>query len=162
MLTRKNIQDRLNFCKQYKDWSSERWSKVLFSDESTICQFGTFVAYVRCQEHDRYCVKNIIPTVKSQNKVMVWGAISGGGGHGPLHFLPQGETANSKKPRYMGRKIKNMDGNSWLQSFPAWWGTMPSSKGSYQMASGEWSNSLSFMTWKLLDNCPERSSSNKS
>ena len=71
MLTRKNIQDRLNFCKQYKDWNSERWSKVLFSNESTICQFDTFVPYVRRQEHDRYCVKNIIPTVKSQNKVDV-------------------------------------------------------------------------------------------
>ena len=91
MLTRKNVQDRLNFCKQYKDWSSERRSKVLFSDESTICQFGTFVRYVRRQEHDRYCVKNIIPTVKSQR------AISGGGGHGPLHFVPQGKIVNSKK-----------------------------------------------------------------
>ena len=50
MLTRKNIQDRLNFCKQYKGWNSERWSKVLFSDESTICQFGTFVSYVRRQD----------------------------------------------------------------------------------------------------------------
>ena len=56
-----------------------------------------FVPYVRRQEHDRYCVKNITPTVKSQNKVMVWGAISGGGGHGPLHFVPQGETVNGKK-----------------------------------------------------------------
>ena len=26
-----------------------------------------------------------------------------------------------KIPRYIGRKIKNMDGNSWLKSFPAWW-----------------------------------------
>ena len=80
---------------------------MLFSDESTICQFDTFVPYVRRQEHDRYCVKNIIPTVKSQNKVMVWGAISGGGGHGPLHFVPQGETCQWQKiPRYVGRKLK--------------------------------------------------------
>ena len=28
---------------------------------------------------------------------MVWGAIFGGGGHGPLHFVPQGETVNTKK-----------------------------------------------------------------
>ena len=27
---------------------------------------------------------------------MVWGAISSGGGHGPLRFVPQGETVIAK------------------------------------------------------------------
>ena len=30
---------RLAFAKHYKDWNESKWSKVLFSDESTIQQF---------------------------------------------------------------------------------------------------------------------------
>ena len=35
LLSRKNIRDRLIFCKRYRDWSVEDWGKVIFSDEST-------------------------------------------------------------------------------------------------------------------------------
>uniref|UniRef100_A0A8C8II28 Heat shock 70 kDa protein 12A n=1 Tax=Oncorhynchus tshawytscha TaxID=74940 RepID=A0A8C8II28_ONCTS len=34
LLSRKNIGDRLIFCKRYRDWTAEDWSKVIFSDES--------------------------------------------------------------------------------------------------------------------------------
>ena len=32
LLSRKNIRDRLIFCKRYRDWTAEDWGKVVFSD----------------------------------------------------------------------------------------------------------------------------------
>ena len=37
---RKNIRDRLIFCKRYRDWTAEDWGKVIFSDESPFRLFG--------------------------------------------------------------------------------------------------------------------------
>ena len=39
-LSRKNIRDRLIFCKGYRDWTAEAWGKVIFSDESPFRLFG--------------------------------------------------------------------------------------------------------------------------
>ena len=39
-LSRKNVMDRINFCKKYKDWSSEQWGNVIFSDEAPFRLFG--------------------------------------------------------------------------------------------------------------------------
>ena len=32
LFSRKNIRDRLIFCKRYRDWTAEDWGKVIFSD----------------------------------------------------------------------------------------------------------------------------------
>lgn len=40
LLSRKNIRDRLIFCKRYRDWTAEDWGKVIFSDESPFRLFG--------------------------------------------------------------------------------------------------------------------------
>ncbi|CDQ87550.1 unnamed protein product [Oncorhynchus mykiss] len=40
LLSRKNIRDRLIFCKRYRDWTAEDWGKVIFSDESPFQLFG--------------------------------------------------------------------------------------------------------------------------
>jgi transposase len=34
LLSRKNIRDRLIYCKRYRDWTAEDWGKVMLSDES--------------------------------------------------------------------------------------------------------------------------------
>ena len=34
LLSRKNMRDRLIFCKRYRDWTAEDWGKVIVSDES--------------------------------------------------------------------------------------------------------------------------------
>ena len=34
LLSRKNISNRLIFCKRYRDWTTEDWGKVIISDES--------------------------------------------------------------------------------------------------------------------------------
>jgi transposase len=38
---------RIAFCRKYRHWKAEDWSKVLFSDESTFCQFGSSTNFVR-------------------------------------------------------------------------------------------------------------------
>lgn len=40
LLSRKNIRDRLIFCKRYRDWTAEDWGKVIFSDESSFDCLG--------------------------------------------------------------------------------------------------------------------------
>uniref|UniRef100_A0AAZ3RRK4 Transposase Tc1-like domain-containing protein n=1 Tax=Oncorhynchus tshawytscha TaxID=74940 RepID=A0AAZ3RRK4_ONCTS len=40
LLSRKNIRDRLIFCKRYRDWTAEDWGKVIFSAESHFRLFG--------------------------------------------------------------------------------------------------------------------------
>ena len=40
LLTRAQRLQRIAFCKKYKHWTGDDWSKVLFSDESTFCQLG--------------------------------------------------------------------------------------------------------------------------
>ena len=40
LLSRKNIRDRLIFCKRYRDWTAKDWGKVIFSDESPFRLFG--------------------------------------------------------------------------------------------------------------------------
>ena len=34
VLTEKMIQDRLLFCRRYRNWSASKWMKVMFTDES--------------------------------------------------------------------------------------------------------------------------------
>ncbi|CAJ0948394.1 unnamed protein product [Ranitomeya imitator] len=41
LLSRKNIRDRLIFCKRYREWTAEDWGKVIFSDECPFRLFGT-------------------------------------------------------------------------------------------------------------------------
>ena len=45
---------RLNFCIKYKNWTVHDWCKVLFSDESTFCQFDGCASYVRRPRLQRY------------------------------------------------------------------------------------------------------------
>jgi len=40
-LTRSMKLKRLQFAKKYKDWTSQQWSRILFSDETTIQQFAS-------------------------------------------------------------------------------------------------------------------------
>lgn len=60
LLTKKNIRDRINFCRKYKEWTADDWEDVFFSDESTFTQFYSFVRHVRRpvgKRHDpKYCV----------------------------------------------------------------------------------------------------------
>jgi transposase len=92
LLTKKNVRDRILFCRKYKQWSSDQWENVMFSDESTFTQFYAFSRHVRRpagkRDDPRYCTSS----VKQSAKLMVWGCFSGKGGRGGLWFMPKGET----------------------------------------------------------------------
>jgi len=99
MLSAKNVRDRIAFCKKYKNWSADQWESVMFSDESTFCQFYTFVPYIRRPVGKRYDPKYCLPSVKQPKKIMVWASFSGKGGRAGIWFSKDGETVNAERYR---------------------------------------------------------------
>lgn len=93
-LSPKNIQDRLNFCRRYKHWTCEDWSKVLFSDETSVKQFATYFPRVRRPPRTRFVARYTVPVVKHSPTVMIWGCMSAAG-VGSLWFMPKDSTINS-------------------------------------------------------------------
>jgi transposase len=41
MLTREHMHQRLDFAKKFKSWTFENWKRVIWSDETKICVFGS-------------------------------------------------------------------------------------------------------------------------
>jgi len=95
LLSKKNIRDRLVFCRKYRNWSADEWENVYFSDESTFTQFYAFSRHVRRPAGKRNDPKYCTSAVKQCAKLMVWGAFSGKSGRGGIWFMPQGETINA-------------------------------------------------------------------
>ena len=94
MLNKKQRDKRLVFCKKYKHWTEKEWSKVLFSDETTICQFGNNACLVRRPMYKRYCPQYTVPTMKHPPKIMVWGSFAASG-RGSLYFIDANKTVNT-------------------------------------------------------------------
>lgn len=91
-LTDKMRRSRLQFCNKYKDWTSEDWSRVLYSDESLFTTFNSRTKSIRRPKNsNRYDPRYTIKTVKHSPKVMVWGCFSAYG-RGSIYFLPQNTT----------------------------------------------------------------------
>ena len=93
LLSKKNIRDRMQFCRQHELWTVDQWKRVLFSDEAAFSQFQTTSSMVRRPPNQRFNKRYTLPVVKFSPKTMVWGAISAAG-PGPLHFLPPNTTMN--------------------------------------------------------------------
>lgn len=96
LLSRKNIRDRLNFCRTYRHWGEAEWSSVLFSDETIIRQAGATSLRVRRPPNARYNNRYTVPTVKHSPQTMIWGSISAKGPAG-IYVLPPGQTINAAK-----------------------------------------------------------------
>ena len=95
LLTKAMKQKRLKFCHQYKDWTAEQWSHVMFSDESMFkCIRSASTKVRRPLKSDRYDPRYTVKTVKHPAQVMVWGCFTGANGRGGLYFLPKGEMMN--------------------------------------------------------------------
>jgi hypothetical protein len=81
---------RLAFAKKYKHWTEKKWSKVMFSDESTFrCLRAT-----RSRVHwptglDRFDSCYTVKTDKHPESVMVWGCFTGNGESGGSSFSPR-------------------------------------------------------------------------
>ncbi|KAL7872082.1 hypothetical protein SRHO_G00070650 [Serrasalmus rhombeus] len=96
LLSRKNIRDRLIFCKRYREWTAEDWGKVIFSDESPFRLFGTSgKQLVRRRRGERYHQSCLIPTVKHPETIHVWGCFSAKG-IGSLAVLPKNTAMNKE------------------------------------------------------------------
>jgi len=87
---------RLQFAKKYKDWTSQQWSRVLFSNETTIQQFALRKRTVRRPPGTRYNERFTQQTMKHPPSVMIWRAISSQGTAG-LFFRDPRTTMNGKK-----------------------------------------------------------------
>lgn len=94
LLTDQQRRKRVQFCRKYLHFTVANWNDVLFSDESTFCQFGSFINLVRRPRMERFNQRYTVATVKHSPKIMVWGSFSGKG-RGCLYFIPVGKTVNS-------------------------------------------------------------------
>uniref|UniRef100_A0A7I4YEL3 Paired domain-containing protein n=1 Tax=Haemonchus contortus TaxID=6289 RepID=A0A7I4YEL3_HAECO len=85
LVTAKNRKARLGFARKHLAWNRDDWKKVLFSDESKFCLFGSDgIMYIRRPVNKRCDPEYQIPTVKhGGGSVMLWGCFSLSG-VGPL------------------------------------------------------------------------------
>jgi transposase len=96
LLTKTMKAKRLAFAKKYEHWDGHQWGEVLFTDESSIQQFGTRKCNVRRPIGTRFEERYTQATMKHPPSVMVWGAMSAKGTAG-LFFLPKGTTMNGAR-----------------------------------------------------------------
>jgi transposase len=77
LLSARNVKKRLRFAKEHVKWTKEKWSKVLFTDESKFDLFGNNRrVYVRRMLGERFLNNCLTPTVKhGGGNIMVWGGI---------------------------------------------------------------------------------------
>uniref|UniRef100_A0A9J8A6Z0 Tc1-like transposase DDE domain-containing protein n=1 Tax=Cyprinus carpio carpio TaxID=630221 RepID=A0A9J8A6Z0_CYPCA len=85
LLSKKNIRDRLMFCRKYSEWTAEDWGKVIFSDEAPFRLFGASGKRLSC----------VMPTVKHPDTIHVWGCFSSKG-VGSLTILPENTAMNKE------------------------------------------------------------------
>ena len=77
-LSAKNIKERLEFAKCYKDWTVDDWKHVVWSDETKINRF-CFDGYSWCWILDKNNpqLQHILQTVKyGGGSIMIWGCMT--------------------------------------------------------------------------------------
>ena len=78
LLSKVNQGKKLQFAKSHRQWT-QKWSKVVFSDEKTFYLGRTGRTYVRIPEGKEDDLRYVIPTAKNNIKVNVWGCFSANG-----------------------------------------------------------------------------------
>ena len=80
-LTGSHKRKRLEWAKERRLWTTNDWSKVLWSDESTFELWRTRGrVWVRRRQGERFLEECIVPTIKhGGGKVMVWGTMARSG-----------------------------------------------------------------------------------
>lgn len=86
--TNRHLRQRLQFAKNHKNYDSNFWKKVLWSDETKIELFGhNHQKYVFRKKGQAYMPKNTVPTVKhGGGSIMLWGCFNANG-TGALHRI---------------------------------------------------------------------------
>jgi len=100
LISAKNRIARVKFATEHALWTSEEWSKLLWSDESKFNLFSSDgIRYIRRPVNKRFDVRYQVPTVKhGGGSVMLWGCFSRDG-TGPLVQI------NEIMDRYVYHKI---------------------------------------------------------
>lgn len=93
-LTKKHRMTRLQWAQQRKDWTSDQWNRVIFSDECRICvgygdDNGTFVWRMKNEKFKDDCVKF---STKFPRGIMIWACMSS---HGRGNICLVNGTVNS-------------------------------------------------------------------
>ena len=85
-LTATMMKKRLQWAKQFANWTVDDWNRVCFSDESTLEILDDNCRCVRRRPGEEYLPQCLVQKVKHPAKVMVWSVISL---HGPgrLHIV---------------------------------------------------------------------------
>lgn len=93
LLTAAMKKKRLDFCKKYQDWTSEKWKKVMFNDENTFKLVrGDSKIVRRPNTTSRYDLTCTIKTVKQTDNVTVWGTFNRNKGTECPYFFPENLT----------------------------------------------------------------------
>jgi hypothetical protein len=97
LLAKAMKKKRLSFCKQYKDWIEEEWSRVMFSEES-MCRINRAAStrVRRLTRSNRFDSGFTVKTVNHSPGLMIWGSFTGGVGRGSLYVVPKGATMNGE------------------------------------------------------------------
>jgi hypothetical protein len=97
LLTLRRKKKRLTFTKQYRHFTADDWSTVMYSDESTFRCIRLIRSMVRRpSDMDRFDSGYTVKTVKHLTSLMVWVCFSGTYGHGEIFFLPPHVTMNGE------------------------------------------------------------------
>lgn len=81
LLKPRHLQQRLEFARNYINYSVEDWERVLWTDESKFCLFrNDGRVYVRRRPWEAYSSQCIVPTVRhGGGNVLVWAGFSASG-----------------------------------------------------------------------------------
>ncbi|CAH1992033.1 unnamed protein product, partial [Acanthoscelides obtectus] len=75
-LTPAMISKRYQRARKYKDFTTDNWKNVCFSDESIFQVLVDKSQFVRRRTNEKYKPECIVPTIKHPPSVMVWSVIS--------------------------------------------------------------------------------------
>ena len=78
LISSKNKKDRVQWCREHREWTADDWKKVIWSDESRFTLFeNDGKARVWRLPKERYDIDCVVPTVKhGGGGVMVWGCFT--------------------------------------------------------------------------------------
>lgn len=80
LLSVKQLKARLAWAREHKNWNTQDWSRVIFSDESTFTVNNhSGNSYVRRRPNEEFKPNCIVPTIKHPTSVMIWGCMASGG-----------------------------------------------------------------------------------
>ena len=117
LLTNAMKQKRLQWCREHEDWDIKRWSRVMFSDESSIELQPHRSQYVRRDIGVPPSGDHFQAVIRHPVKVMIWSCISVYG-TGRVHVVENSMDANQYLRVLSERAVPQM--REWFGSIEGW------------------------------------------